>query len=139
MSKSYNISFNSGSTLSGSFINNSHKPDCVLNTSSIDDDIDTFNTYEYDNNNNTQKITRRIRQTVVKFMWFLALTAMFVSKLVKYYCIYITVHALHENGEYITGVLFIVDTCIDIFFKISSWKLCDRYMRNSIDSKKKQR
>ena len=67
---------------------------------------------------------KNIQWLLEKFMLMFALLVMGGLKCVKSYCIYIAVHRLLEDGEHLLVFLFMMDTVIDLFFKVTSSNGC---------------
>lgn len=63
---------------------------------------------------------KNIEWLLEKFMLMFAVLVIGGLKCVKSYCIYIAVHRLHEDGEHLLVFLFMMDTAIDLFFKVTS-------------------
>ena len=63
---------------------------------------------------------KNIQWLLKKFMLMFGVLVMGGLKCVKSYCIYIAVHRLHEDGEHLLVFLIMMDTAIDLFFKVTS-------------------
>jgi hypothetical protein len=101
-----------------SYTNNTH---VGLEDETIDDNGFIRHTLRKYSNCDIDTITN-IEKFLENFALLIAMIVMCGLKSVRYYCIYIAVHVLREDGNHLIIFLFMIDMLIDIFFQITSSK-----------------